>query len=138
MTIFDTNVMSETVRQSPSHTVLSWIHSLDPANTFITSVTEAELLYGIEKMPLGRQRVGTSAAVERMLARFGGRILPFDESAAPEYAKIVAARERLGRPIQPLDAAIAAIVRSRAATLATRDTADFADCGIRVVNPWEG
>jgi predicted nucleic acid-binding protein len=52
------------------------------------------------------------------------------------YAKIMAGREALGRPISQSDAMIAAIARSRDATVATRNTKDFEHCGIRIVNPW--
>ena len=67
---------------------------------------------------------------------FGGRILPFDESAARLFATIAAARKALGRPISQFDAMIAAITRTHGAALATRNTADFEHCGLRIVNPW--
>ena len=67
---------------------------------------------------------------------FHGRVLPFDSGSAGWYAKIVASRSKLGRPIQPLDAMIAAIACARNAAVATRNAADFADCGVRVINPW--
>lgn len=136
MTILDSNVLSETVREVPSPVVVEWIWTLDPAETFTTAITQAELLYGVERLALGRRREGLSAAIERLLVRFAGRILPFDEEAARWYAKIVAGREALGRPIKPPDAMIAAIARSQGATVATRDSDDFASCGIHVVNPW--
>jgi hypothetical protein len=66
-----------------------------------------------------------------------GRVLPFDSAAAREYADIAATRRLGGRPIADPDARIAAIVRSRGATLATRNIADFAACGIPVISPWE-
>ena len=64
------------------------------------------------------------------------RILPFDSDAARQYAGIVAARRKAGRPISLADAQIAAIARSRGAAVATRNTADFDHCGIAVLNPW--
>jgi hypothetical protein len=67
---------------------------------------------------------------------FLGRILPFDEDAARSFAKIVAARDALGRPISQLDGMIAAIARSRRAVLATRNVSDFQDCGLRIIDPW--
>jgi predicted nucleic acid-binding protein len=67
---------------------------------------------------------------------FGGRVLPFDEDAAHAFAAIVARRRVQGRPIPDLDAQIAAIVHSRDAVLATRNTADFEGCGVRLENPW--
>ena len=67
---------------------------------------------------------------------FAGRVLPFDASVVAPYVDIVAARRSLGRPISQFDAQIAAIARRARMRLATRNTADFADCGIDVTNPW--
>ena len=67
---------------------------------------------------------------------FAGRILSFDQPAAQAYAEIAAARRRAGRPIARRDAQIAAIARSRDAGVATRNLADFADCGIGLIDPW--
>jgi len=65
---------------------------------------------------------------------FGDRILPFGSDAARAYAEIAAARR--GSPISHFDAQIAAIARIQGAALSTRNTNDFADCGVKLVNPW--
>lgn len=65
-----------------------------------------------------------------------GRVLPFETDAASAYPDIAAGRRKGGQPISQIDAQIAAIVRSRGAWLATRNVADFVNCGITVVNPW--
>jgi toxin FitB len=67
---------------------------------------------------------------------FAGRVLPFDEGAAHAFPCIAARRRAQGRPIADLDAQIVAIVHSRDAVLATRNTADFEGCGVRLKNPW--
>ncbi len=67
---------------------------------------------------------------------FAGRILPFDRPAASAYARIAADRRRSGKPISQADAQIAAIAGSRGAALATRNVADFKNCGITLINPW--
>ena len=75
--------------------------------------------------------------MQDMLAEdFNGRLLPFDSPAAVAFAEIVADRRHAGRPISQADAQIAAIARSRGATLATRNVLDFEECGIEVINPW--
>ena len=104
---------------------------------FTTAVTQAEMLYGLESLPAGRRRSALQQALEKMFGEeFLGRILPFDEDAARAFAKIVSARDALGRPISQLDGMIAAIARSRHAALATRSVADFQGCGLRIVDPW--
>ena len=72
-----------------------------------------------------------------MFAAFSEVIQPFDADAAIWYATIVARRDRLGLPIDGFDAQIAAICRTRGATLATRNVKDFAETGIDVIDPWQ-
>jgi predicted nucleic acid-binding protein len=67
---------------------------------------------------------------------FTGRVLSFDGDAAAAYAKIAAARRAAGRSISQFDAMVAGIAHSRAASLATRNTKDFEECGVELVNPW--
>ena len=137
MIVLDTNIVSEPLNLVPSPVVMAWLDSLDTAATFTTSITQAEMLWGIAKMPAGRRKDLIAATVENtFVGEFQSRILPFDEHAAPAYAAIMAERMRTGRPISQSDAMIAAICRSRGATIATRNVADFENCGITVVNPF--
>lgn len=138
MIILDTNVVSESLKPLPSETVLSWLAAQIPSEVFTNAITLAEVLNGLEGMPQGKRRTGLHAGVERIFAQeFAGRILPFDEAAARAFAKITASRNAAGRAISQFDAMIAAIARTHGATLATRNTADFEDCGIQLVNPWK-
>ena len=137
MIVLDTNVVSEALRPSPAEQVVRWMDAQEPQAIATTTITQAEMLYGIEVLPSGKRRTNLAAGSERMFTQlFSGRILPFDEEAARMYAKIMAGREALGRPISQSDAMIAAIARSQDATVATRNTKDFEHCGIRIVNPW--
>jgi predicted nucleic acid-binding protein len=137
--VLDTNVLSEALKPLPSPIVLDWLAGQDPSSVFTTTITQAEILFGVETLPAGRRRMRLLAAVEKIFAEeFEGRILPFDEDAARAFAEIVATRGRAGRPITQFDAMIAAIARSHRATVATRNTADFQNCGVDVINPWTG
>lgn len=138
MIVVDTNVISELTRQVPAPEVISWLDSMAAAEVATTAITAAELLYGVARLPDGRRKTGLAAAVRGILANdFAGRVLPFDESAASRYAEIVSHRERLGRSIGVADAQIAAICSATDATLATRNTDDFAETGIELINPWK-
>lgn len=138
MTILDTNVVSEPLRPRPSREVAQWFADQDRGELFITTITQAELLGGVEVMPEGVRKRKLADAVRGALLLFTGRILSFDEDAANEFPAIVAGRVKLGRPVSNFDALIASIARSRGAALATRDIRGFEHCGIRVVNPWAG
>lgn len=139
MIVLDTNILSEAFKPKPSRAVLDWIAGQEPLDVFITAITEAEILLGIEMLPAGKRRRQFSAAIDKVLIEeFGGRVLPFDGEAARVFPKIVAGRDALGRPISQFDAMIAAIAQSRRALLATRNTKDFEGCGLTLVNPWTG
>lgn len=137
MILLDTNVLSELMRPKPSVAVESWMGGHPAASLFISTITEAELRYGVALLPKGDRQRNLLLQVEAMLAEdFAGRILPFDSSAATAYAQIAAARRQAGRPIALADAQIAAIAAARGATVATRNVGDFEGCGIDVLNPW--
>ncbi|MCX6623060.1 MAG: type II toxin-antitoxin system VapC family toxin [Acidobacteria bacterium] len=138
MIVLDTNVLSEALRPAPCEVVLRWLASQEPLSVFTTTITQAEVLYGVEVLTAGKRRLRLSGAIESLFANeFRGRILSFDEDSARVFPKIVAAREAMGRPISQFDAMIASICRSRRAAVATRNTEDFKHCGIPIINPWE-
>lgn len=137
MIILDTNVVSELMRPRPSISVIDWVNRQAVSNLYLSTISEAELRYGVEILPIGQRRRGLLTRIEEMLLQyFPGRILPFDRNAARSYAEIAAARRSAGSPISPADGQIAAIAHSVGAAIATRDTTDFKGCGIKVVNPW--
>ena len=138
MIVLDTNVLSELMRAEPSATVAAWVANRPASSLFTTAVTQAEILCGVALLPQGERRAALARAVVGMFEEdFVGRVLPFDAAAARAYADIAAERRRLGQPITQFDAQIAAIARSRGAAVATRNVADFADCGVSVLDPWD-
>jgi predicted nucleic acid-binding protein len=88
--ILDTTALSEALKPSPSEIVLRWLAAQEPSAVFITTITQAEVLYGIELLAAGKRRLRLSAIIENLFAEdFQGRILPFDEDSARAFAKIV-------------------------------------------------
>jgi hypothetical protein len=135
--ILDTSVVSELMRPEPHPVVLSWVGGRPPGALHTTSITQAEILYGIALLPAGKRRDALAAAADTVFAEdFAGRVLPFDGVAAERFAAVVAARRQAGSPIENFDAQIAAIALAAGATVATRDTGGFAGCGLTVVDPW--
>ena len=139
MIILDTNVLSELMRLKPSARVAAWVAKQPAAELFTTSITEAEIFYGIELLTKGKRRDGLLLAAEAMFDDdLAGRIFGFDSDAARVFSKIAVHRRALGRTISHADAQIAAIAQVRGAKLATHNVADFTDCDLEVVDPWNG
>lgn len=137
MIVLDTNVLSELLRPEPDGAVEAWLAAQQSASIFTTTVTEAEIRYGVRLLPNGKRRGDLEAAIAATFVEdFAGRILPFDSAAALAYAEIASARRAAGRPISQFDAQIAAITLSRGASLATRNISDFEGVGLRLVDPW--
>ena len=138
MIVLDTNVISELMRPRPADSVVAWISAQPSASQYTTTITQAEILYGILQLPAGRRRNGLRDAAEAMFTEdFAGRLLGFGSDAALAYAQIASDRRRRGRPISHFDAQIAAIVRTHGGTLVTRNVSDFQGCALALVNPWE-
>lgn len=137
MIVLDTNVISEMFRPTPDPGVMAWLESLT-GDVAITTITLAELLAGVRRLPPGRRRDDLETALDVALSPYRNTrsLLAFDDVAAEEYAEVLVAREHAGLPISALDAQIAAICRAHDATCATRNVKDFAETGVQVLNPW--
>jgi hypothetical protein len=136
MIVLDTNVVSELMRAAPAPAVLAWLQQTSSTGLYTTSVTVAEIRYGIACLPDGRRKHDLHQAANEVFATFPRQVLSFDVAAATAYVDVVAGREADGNPISGFDAQIAAICRCQAATLATRNTKDFIGTGISLIDPW--
>jgi predicted nucleic acid-binding protein len=119
MIVLDTNVISELMTPRPDGAVLTWLSAQPPASIFTTATTQAEILFGIRILPAGRRRSDLEVQARAIfLEDMAGQVLPFDTAAGDFYATI------------------AAIALSCGASVATRNTADFTDIDLHVINPW--
>ena len=137
MIILDTNVVSEPMKANGAPSVVDWLDRQAVETLFLTAVNLAELLVGVETMPVGNRREGVGAALTALISKlFGSRILPFDEDAARTYANLVARARAKGVALSVADAQIAAIATVRGFAVATRDTAPFVAAGVPIIDPW--
>lgn len=138
MILIDTNVLSELMRAKPAPEVLAWIDSQPTSQLFISSITVAEILYGIARMADGKRKQGLLDLATLMFDEdFAGRILSFDADAAIHYAGLAAESEAKGKVVDMADGQIAAIAALHDARVATRNVRHFDYLGVPVINPWE-
>ena len=120
----------------PAQAVLNWLDRQAPETLYLTAVSLAELLAGIEVLPQGRRRVELEQAFTRqILPLFEERMLSFDAKAAEAFGKVRAGAQAVGNTIGFADAAIAAIACAQRYALATRNVRDFRGTGIELINP---
>jgi toxin FitB len=136
MIILDTNVVSEAMKPEPERAVRAWLNEQPPETLYLSSVTLAELLYGIGVLPAGRRRDLLARAFDGLIGLFGARVLPFDTDAARHYAGLAVRARNSGRNLSTADGYIAAIAASRGFMVASCDTAPYRSGGVPVVDPW--
>ena len=136
MILLDTNVISEAMKPAPERAVRDWLDAQAAETLFLSSVTIAELSFGIAALPKGRRKDNLTAALEGLLALFAARVLPFDTAAAQRYGELAAKARIAGRGFPTPDGYIAAIAATQGFVVASRDASAFAAAGLKVINPW--
>lgn len=137
MIVLDTNVVSEPLKLAPDVGVMRWLSVQAPETLFITTITVAEILTGVEKMPKGRKRDALRVAInEQVMPLFSGRVLNFDVSGAAAFSKVIVAANAVGNDIDFADAAIAATAIANRFLLATRNVRDFRGIDVKIFDPW--
>ena len=136
MIVLDTNVISETVKPERDPGVQAWLDAQSPETLYLTSITVAEMLFGLRIMPVGKRKDALAQATNGLMKLFGNRVLAFDANAARHYAELAALAKAAGKGFPKPDAYIAAIAFSRGFMVATRDVGPFQAAGLSVINPW--
>jgi predicted nucleic acid-binding protein len=135
--ILDTNVISACMLPSKNQVVVDWLNRQVIEDLWTTTVTLFELQYGIENLAAGTRRSELESAWQELAsAVFDDRILAFDSRAARASAELAFRRKARRRIVDVRDTFIAGVAISRSATVATRNTRDFADAGIPLIDPW--
>lgn len=136
MIVLDTNVVSEAMRPTPSPAVLDWMDRQAAETLYLSSVTIAELLYGVGALPAGRRKQTLLSAVDGLIELFHDRVLPFNLEAARCYGDLAVTARMGGKGFPTPDGYIAAIAVANGFTVATRDAGPFQAAGIDIIDPW--
>jgi predicted nucleic acid-binding protein len=136
MILLDTNVVSEAMKPEPHPAVRDWLDEQAAETLYLSSVTIAELLFGIGALPEGKRKDKLTVALSGVLELFGTQILPFDTDAAHHYADLAVKARAAGKGFPTPDGYIAAIAAAHGFAVASRDTSAFIAAGLTVIDPW--
>jgi len=137
MILLDTNVVSEAMKPEPNPAVRNWLDEQAAETLYLSSVTIAELMFGIGVLPKGKRKSKLAVALDAVLALFEARILSFDTGAARHYADLAVRARAAGKGFPTPDGYIAAIAGAHEFAVASRDTSAFVAAGLTVINPWD-
>lgn len=133
--LVDTNVLFELRRPQPEPQVVAWFERTGRRALYLSVLTLGEIRKGIDKLPVGARRDALDSWLAQELPLyFSGRLLPLDAAIADEWGRLCA---RAPRPLPAIDGLLAATALRHGMGLVTRNTRDFEDLGLQVINPWE-
>ena len=138
MILLDTNIVSELMDPNFDPIVEEWLNKQRFSTLFISSITSAEIEYGITLLPSSHRKRTLRMRADKIFYEYADQFLVFGGNAAQEYGRLRADRKKVGRPIDIADAQIAAIAVAHDLTLATRNIKDFTDIPrLQLINPWD-
>lgn len=137
MIVLDTNVVSEAMKPKPDPAVRAWLNKQSAETLYLSSVTLAELLFGIAALPNGKRKDLLNQALDGLMELFRERVLPFNTDAARKYADLVVSARNAGYGFPVPDGYIAAIAAAHGYQVASRDMAPFQAANVDVINPWQ-
>ncbi len=136
--LLDTNVVSESSRNAPNARVMGMIDRFDPALTFISAVTLAEINHGIELQEDGSKQARLKVWLEFAVLRpFSGRVIQADHESWLIWLRLKFALDKKRQRIEAPDLMIAAIGLLHSMTIVTRDVEPFKQAGVPFLNPWD-
>jgi len=138
--LIDTNVVSEMMRPRPDPRVALFLDSIVEEGLGLSTITVWEILNGIGRVAPGSRRRSFADRFQDLLDElFEDRIIEWTLADARACARIMEDKRRRGEALDDHvpDAFIAAAAATRGLAVATRNTGEFRNTGIRTVNPWE-
>ena len=137
MIVLDTNVIYEAMKPMPHPVVRAWLNDQVIETLYLSSVTMAELLFGIGALPIGKRKEMLTQLLEEVVGMFKDRVLPFDNKAAQCYADLAIKAKSAGLGFPTPEGYIAAIAASKGFIVASRDIGPYSAAGLSIINPWQ-
>jgi predicted nucleic acid-binding protein len=135
--LLDTNILSELRRPRPESRVASFIASKPVDLLFVSTVTFAEIRFGIECVADAARRAELNDwLAHKVRPMFEHRVLPVSEDVMFKWRLLVADGRQSGHTYSQPDLIIAATALHHGLTVVSRDTSDFKKARVPVLNPW--
>ncbi|MDP4024218.1 type II toxin-antitoxin system VapC family toxin [Methylobacterium sp. NEAU 140] len=135
--LLDTNILSELRRPKPERRVIDFVVAQPLDRLHVSSVTLAEIRFGIERLDDGTRRADlTDWLTTRVRPMFAGRILPVSEDVMLRWCLLVDEGRRSGHTFSQPDLLIAATALLHGLTVVTRNVSDYARARVPILNPW--
>jgi predicted nucleic acid-binding protein len=135
--LLDTNILSELRRPKPERKVVAFIAAQPLDALYLSSVTLAEIRFGIELLPEVSLRADLADwLANKVRPMFEQRVLPVSEDILFKWRLLVEEGRKAGHTYSQPDLFIAATALHHGLTVVTRDTADYAKAGVSLLNPW--
>jgi predicted nucleic acid-binding protein len=136
--LLDTNVLSELRRARPSARVRSFIAGQRLEDLFVSTVTFAEIRFGIETVSDPTRRAELADWLQhRVRPMFEQRVLEVSEEVIFKWRLLVDEGRKVGHTFSQPDLIIAATALQHGLTVVTRDTGDYKLARVPLLNPWD-
>lgn len=132
--LLDTNVISEIMTSEPNQRVIDFLAHLK--ESYLSVITLHELQYGLQLLPEGQRRNSIANKLQNLLTYYNDYIIPVNQAIALQAALLRADAKQEGRIVHLADALITSTARVNNWVVATRNTNDFIDSGVDIINPW--
>ena len=132
--LLDTNVISEIMTTEPNQRVIDFLAQIK--ESYLSVITLHELHYGLQLLPEGQWRNTIANKLQSLLTHYNDYIIPVNQAIALQATVLRADAKQEGRIVHLADALIASTAKVNNWIVATRNTNDFIDSGVEIIDPW--
>ncbi len=138
--LLDTNIISEFISKKPNQNVLNFVNSINEKDIYLSVITIGEIKVGIEKLNTDTHNkkinILSNWLENDLMQRFKDRILEIDINIILKWGEITGKLQKTGKPIPIMDSLIAATCLVNGLILITRNSKDFYNFDIEIINPF--